>query len=249
MKQREVHVGCSGWQYRDWRGPMYPPGLPTTRWLARYAEVFDTVEVNSTFYRLASRDAVARWVEQTPPHFVFAAKASRYLIHMKKLRDIEDGIARFYERIEPLVEAGRLGPVLWQLPAWFTRDDDRLAGALAGLPPGRHAWEFRDPSWFCAEVYALLRAHGCALAYGDAPKREFQRHVRTTDWGFVRFHHGRRGRRGNYSKRELDAWADRLTQWRRDEELWIYFNNDWSAYAVRNALYLRMALQRRAAGA
>lgn len=249
MKQREVHVGCSGWQYRDWRGPMYPPGLPTTRWLARYAEVFDTVEVNSTFYRLASRDAVARWVEQTPPHFVFAAKASRYLIHMKKLRDIEDGIARFYERIEPLVEAGRLGPVLWQLPAWFTRDDDRLAGALAALPPGRHAWEFRDPSWFCAEVYALLRAHGCALAYGDAPERGFQRHVRTTDWGFVRFHHGQRGRRGNYSKRELDAWAERLTQWRRDEELWIYFNNDWSAYAVRNAVYLRKALQRRAAGA
>src|ERR687895_17790 len=99
---RPVRVGCSGWQYRDWRGRLYPEGLATTRWLARYAEEFDTVEVNSTFYRLASRDAVARWVEETPPGFVFAAKASRYLTHVRRLREIEQGIARYYERIEPL---------------------------------------------------------------------------------------------------------------------------------------------------
>jgi uncharacterized protein YecE (DUF72 family) len=206
--------------------------------------VFDTVEVNSTFYRLASRDAVARWVELTPPGFVFAAKASRYLIHMKKLRDIAPGIERFYERIAPLLDAGRLGPVLWQLPEWFGRDDDRLADALALLPPGRHAWEFRHASWFCDEVYALLREHGCALAYGDAPTRPFQEHVRTTDWGFVRFHYGHRGRGGNYSVTELVDWAARLSRWRRDEELWIYFNNDWSAYAIRNALRLRRELER-----
>jgi uncharacterized protein YecE (DUF72 family) len=234
------HVGCSGWNYRDWRGPIYPPGLPPGRWLERYAELFDTVEVNSTFYRLASRDAVARWTEQTPPGFVFAAKASRYLIHMKKLRDIDQGIERFYERIEPLLESGKLGPVLWQLPEWFRRDDDRLADALGRLPPGRHCWEFRDASWFVPEVYDLLRAYGCALAYGDEPKRTFQRWVATTDWGFVRFHYGARGRRGNYSDSELAEWAGRLREWGSEVgELFVYFNNDWEAFAVRNALSLR----------
>ncbi|MEA2390425.1 MAG: hypothetical protein QOK31_534 [Solirubrobacteraceae bacterium] len=237
-----MHVGCSGWQYDDWRGVLYPPGLPQRRWLERYAEVFDTVEVNSTFYRLASRDAVARWVQQTPPGFVFAAKASRYLIHMKKLRDLDQGIVRFYERIEPLLDAGRLGPVLWQLPGWFARDDDRLAEALDALPPGRHAWEFRHESWFCEEVYALLRAHGCALAYGDDARRPLPAQVPTAEWGFVRFHYGTRGRGGNYSERELTEWAARLREWRADRELWIYFNNDWNAYAIRNALRLRELL-------
>jgi uncharacterized protein YecE (DUF72 family) len=236
---RPVHIGCSGWQYADWRGELYPPGLPQRRWLERYAEVFDTVEVNSTFYRLASRDAVARWVEQTPPEFVFAAKASRYLIHMKKLRDLGQGIERFYERIEPLVEAGRLGPVLWQLPAWFTRDDKRLAEALGGLPPGRHVWEFRDESWFCEEVYGLLRAHGCALACGDDARRPLTEPPPTTDWAFVRFHYGARGRGGNYSDAELAEWAARLRRWRADQELWVYFNNDWNAFAIKNALKLR----------
>jgi uncharacterized protein YecE (DUF72 family) len=239
---RPVRVGCSGWNYADWRGDPYPPGLPPARWLERYAELFDTVEVNSTFYRLARADAVARWVAQTPPHFTFAAKASRYLIHMKKLTGIEEGIERFYAGIEPLVRAGRLGPVLWQLPAWFRRDDDRLAGALELLPPGRHAWEFRDASWFAEPVYALLRAHHCALAYGDDPSRPFQRHVATTGWGFVRLHRGRRGRRGNYSEAELRAWAGRLAGWRRDQELYVYFNNDWEGFAVRNALRLRALL-------
>jgi uncharacterized protein YecE (DUF72 family) len=242
-------VGCSGWQYRDWRGVLYPPGLPQRRWLERYAEVFDTVEVNSTFYRLARPAAVARWVGQTPPGFTFAVKASRYLTHMRKLTGIEQGIGRFYAGIAPLVESGRLGPVLWQLPDWFARDLERLAAALASLPAGRHAWEFRHPSWFCPPVYDLLRAHGCALAYGDAPQRPFQRHVATTDWTFVRFHHGARGRHGNYSDTELAEWADRLSEWRRSLDLWVYFNNDWQGYAVRNALRLRRELERRAGGA
>ncbi len=121
-----VRVGCSGWQYKDWRGRLYPEGLATSRWLARYAEEFDTVEVNSTFYRLASRDAVARWVEQTPDGFVFAAKASRYLTHTRRLRDIEQGIHRYYERIMPLVESGKLGPIVWQFPAELQARGDAL---------------------------------------------------------------------------------------------------------------------------
>ena len=243
---KDVRIGCSGWQYRDWRGPLYPPGLPQRRWLERYAEEFDTVEVNSTFYRLARAEAVARWVEQTPPNFVFAVKASRYLIHMRKLRELGPGLDKFYAGIAPLVEAGRLGPVLWQLPEWFKCDLGRLADAVAALPPGRHCWEFRHPSWFRDEVYALLAEHGMALAYGDAPQRPFQAHVATTDWTLVRFHFGARGRRGNYSDAELRAWSDRLTEWREREELWIYFNNDWEGFALRNARTLRRELAHRA---
>jgi uncharacterized protein YecE (DUF72 family) len=235
---RPVRIGCSGWNYDDWRGGLYPEGLGKPRWLSRYAECFDTVEVNSTFYRLASRDAVARWVEQTPPGFVFAAKASRYLTHIRRMREIEQGIERYYERIEPLVESGKLGPVVWQLPANFRRDDDVLAGALAVLPPGRHCFEFRHESWFTAPVYELLRERGAALVIGDHPKWPFQARELTTDWTLVRLHHGRRGRRGNYSPAEIDTWARRIAAWRARAEVFVYFNNDWEGFAVRNALAL-----------
>ena len=237
-----VHIGCSGWNYADWRERIYPRGLPPRRWLARYAELFDTVEVNSTFYRLASRDAVAAWVEQTPDDFVFALKASRYLTHFKRLTDMEQGVRRFYERIDPLVGTPKLGPIVWQLPENFHRDDERLASALQRLPPGRHAFEFRHASWFAPNVYALLREHGVALVIGDHPARPFQSHELTADWTFVRFHQGARGRRGNYAESELRTWQRRITQWRRRAEVYAYFNNDWEAFAVRNARRLKSML-------
>ncbi len=239
---RPVRVGCSGWQYKSWRESFYPPKLGQPRWLAHYASVFDTVEVNSTFYRLASRDAVARWVEETPDGFTFACKASRYLTHIKRLREIEQGIERYYERIEPLVESPKLGPVLWQLPPTFRRDDERLANALERLPPGRHCFEFRDESWFVPETYEILRARDAALVIGDNPSRPYQTHELTTDWTFLRLHHGSRGRNGNYSERELDEWARRIDGWRATVEVYAYFNNDWEGYAVRNGLSLREKL-------
>jgi uncharacterized protein YecE (DUF72 family) len=238
---RPVHVGCSGWNYRDWRGVLYPPGVPTSRWLERYAGVFGTVEVNNTFYRLPNRDAVARWAEQTPPGFVFAVKASRYMIHVKRLREVGERVKPFYERIEPLVEAGKLGPVVWQLPPNFRRDDERLAEALKSLPPGRHCFEFRHESWFVPEVEELLRAHQVALVIGDHPERPFQTHTFTADWTLVRFHFGRRGRRGNYSATELEEWRRRIARWRSRHEVFAYFNNDWQGHAVRNARTLARA--------
>ena len=237
-----VRIGCSGWNYADWRERVYPRGLPPRRWLGRYAELFDTVEVNSTFYRLASRDAVAAWVEQTPDDFVFALKASRYLTHFKRLTDMEQGVRRFYERIDPLVGTPKLGPIVWQLPENFHRDDERLASALQGLPPGRHAFEFRHASWFAPNVYALLREHGVALVIGDHPGRPFQSHELTADWTFIRFHQGARGRRGNYAESELRTWQRRISQWRRRAEVYAYFNNDWEAFAVRNARRLKSML-------
>ena len=155
---KPVRIGCSGWMYDDWRGGLYPERLAKRRWLEAYASAFDTVEVNSTFYRLARREAVAGWVQQTPAGFLFAVKASRYLTHIKRLVDMRDGIARFYEPLEPMQQAGRLGPVLWQLPENFHRDDQRLEGWLGLLAGGKHTIEFRHPSWFAPEVFDALRA-------------------------------------------------------------------------------------------
>jgi uncharacterized protein YecE (DUF72 family) len=235
---KQVRVGCSGWMYDDWRGRVYPEREPKRRWLEVYAELFDTVEVNSTFYRLARREAVAAWVEQTPAGFLFAVKASRYLTHVKRLVDIRPGIDRFYEPLEPLVESGRLGPVLWQLPENFHRDDARLEGWLDGLPSGRHTIEFRHPSWFAPEVMEALRARSVALTIGDHPARPFQSHELTADWTFVRFHHGSRGRGGNYSASEIAEWAERIRRWRRRADVYAYFNNDWKAFAPANARLL-----------
>ena len=239
---RPVRIGCSGWNYDDWRGRLYPEGLGKARWLGRYAECFDTVEVNSTFYRLASRHAAGRWVEQTPEDFVFALKASRYLTHIRRLREIDQGIERYYERIEPLVASGKLGPVVWQLPANFKRDDDVLAGALSRMPAGRHCFEFRHESWFAQPVYDRLSAHRVALVIGDHPKWPFQTRKLTTDWTLVRLHHGRRGRRGNYSAAEIDTWARRIAAWRARADVYVYFNNDWEGFAVENALALKRRL-------
>jgi uncharacterized protein YecE (DUF72 family) len=232
---KSVRIGCSGWQYDDWRGRLYPGREPKRRWLELYAQQFDTVEVNSTFYRLARRDAVAGWVARTPEDFLFAVKASRYLTHIRRLVGIEDGIDRFYEPLEPLISAGRLGPVLWQLPESFRRDDERLHGWLAVLPAGLHTIEFRHASWFVREVMDALRAHNVALTIGDHPSRPFQWDEATADWRFIRFHYGSRGRGGNYSATELGQWADRIRRWRRRETVYAYFNNDWNGYAPANA--------------
>jgi uncharacterized protein YecE (DUF72 family) len=229
--------------YDDWRGRLYPEREPKRRWLELYAARFDTVEVNATFYRLQRREAVAAWLAQTPPGFTFAVKASRYLTHIKRLVDIGEGIRRFCAPLEPLLEAGRLGPVLWQLPENFQRDDSRLEGWFEQLPAGMHTIEFRHQSWFVPEVVSALRAHSVALTIGDHPKRPFQCYDATAPWRFVRFHYGSRGRDGNYSQAELREWARRIARWRETHEVFAYFNNDWRGFAPANAAALRHALQ------
>ena len=240
---KPVHIGCAGWNYRDWRGRIYPEDLPARRWLERYAELYDTVEVNNTFYRLPSHSTVQGWVDQTPPGFILAVKASRYLTHVKRLREMRRGVGRFLGAIKPLAGSPKLGPILWQLPANFRRDDERLGEALAQLPKGRHCVEFRHASWFVPEVYDLLRRHGTALVISDDPERPFQSHEITTSWTYIRFHRGNRGRRGNYSERELEEWKGRIAGWREEVEVFAYFNNDWEAFAPRNALWMAERLR------
>ncbi len=231
-----IIVGCSGWSYPHWRGHVYPRDAPATRWLELYAATFDVVEVNATFYRLPTRRAVEQWARVTPDDFVFAVKASRYLTHVKRLRELPQGLRRLRERIAPLEMAGKLGPVLWQLPPNFERDDERLAAALAELGAGRHAFEFRHPSWFTEEVEALLRAHDVAFVVADSRRHPLPVPGRTASWTYLRFHDGR-GRDGNYSERQLAEWASGLRRGRGGG--YVFFNNDWEGFAVANALRLR----------
>jgi uncharacterized protein YecE (DUF72 family) len=239
---RRTLIGCSGWNYRHWRdGVFYPDALPAGRWLGHYASQFDTVELNTTFYRLPSTRAAERWAAETAEGFTFAVKVSRFATHVQRLRTAGRDLETLLGRIEPLMSAGKLGPLLWQLPPTFHRDDERLARALGELPTSlRHAFEFRHRSWFAPEVMKLLEAHDVALVIADRPEIVgFQTHDLTADFVFVRFHHGSRGRRGNYSSTELDDWAGRIRGWSSDRDVYAYFNNDWEGFAPANAAALR----------
>jgi uncharacterized protein YecE (DUF72 family) len=163
---------------------------------------------------------------------------------MKRLLDRERGLQRFYDSIAPLVGSPKLGPVLWQLPPNFKRDDERLDAWLEALPPGRHAVEFRDQSWFDPEVYGILHAHGAALVVADDGRRDDLDvpQVVTAEWSFVRWHYGRRGRRGNYAESELREWAARVRDLASHGEVDAYFNNDWEGFAVANGVRLKRLL-------
>lgn len=236
---RALRIGCCGWSYREWRGVLYPARLPASRWLERYSTRFDTVEVNATFYRLPETATVGDWAAQVPEGFLFAVKASRYLTHVQRLHRFGSGLMRFWERLEPLREAGKLGPVLWQLPERFERDSATLAEALALLPPAQHCFEFRHPSWFSPEIYSLLERHGASLVLADDPRRGLPRVAPVGPIAYLRLHYGSRGRGGNYSDRELATWRRRIAAWRARRDVFAYLNNDWRGFAPRNALSLR----------
>jgi uncharacterized protein YecE (DUF72 family) len=231
-----IRIGCSGWSYEHWRGVFYPQSGSSARWLEIYAQSFDTVEINATFYRLPAVKTVEGWAKRTPDDFLFALKASRYLTHVKRLRDIVEGVKRMDACVEPLRQASKLGPMLWQLPPHLSRDDDLLQTALEALTPGSHAFEFRDSSWFAEDVYELLRRHGAALVVADRAPGSPSPWVDTADWSYLRFHSGR-ARDGDYSARELRAWAKRLTC--QTGAVFAYFNNDWQGFAIANAQTLR----------
>lgn len=235
-----IHVGTSGWQYRDWRGVLYPEGLAQPRWLGRYAKEFSVVEVNNSFYRLPELATFERWRSETPPGFTFVVKASRYLTHLKRLKDAEDGVRLFVERARGL--GPKLGPVLFQLPPRFPVDVERLRAFLAWLPGDlRAAWEFRDPSWVADDVLTLLDQTGCAFVLPDRPGFRGPLLV-TGGWSYVRFHQGSHVG-PDYRRDKLRRWAERIaTLPARD--VWVFFNNDPTGAAVRDARFLRDVLGR-----
>jgi len=235
---QRIHVGCSGWQYPAWRGRFYPVGLPTSRWLDFYCGQFNTVELNSTFYRMPSESTAAEWARGTPPEFVVAVKGSRYVTHVRRLNDVAGPVSDFVARISPL--GTKLGPVLWQLPPGLARDDERLKRFLEVLPrSARHAVEFRHQSWWHEDVYALLREHAIALCLIDWPGFRSPV-VATTDFIYLRFHGSGTLYGGLYGDDSLAWWAEAATTIATNPRtVYAYFNNDANACAVRNALTFR----------
>jgi uncharacterized protein YecE (DUF72 family) len=232
-----ARVGCSGWQYAHWRGDFYPAGLPQSQWLNYYAERFDTVEINNTFYRLPEAATFAAWKRRAPRGFVYAVKASRYLTHMKKLKDPDEPLRRFFTRARHLQSA--LGPVLYQLPPRWPLNLERLESFLRALPRGRRqAIEFREPSWYTNEVFARLERHNVALCLHDMAGSASERRA-IGPFVYVRFH-GVQKYSGRYSDRALDDWAEWLAA-RSHERLpvYAYFNNDTGGHAPRDAVRLR----------
>jgi uncharacterized protein YecE (DUF72 family) len=256
-RRRELRVGCSGWQYKHWRGDFYPAELTQARWFARYADAFDTVEINNSFYRLPSAETFAKWSAQAPASFLYAVKASRFLTHMKKLKDPEEPLALFFDHARHL---GRhLGPVLYQLPPHWPINLERLEHflralrdvrlSLAGeegrrLSRARDAIEFREPSWYDARVYALLDAYKVALCLHDMEGSASDRRV-VGPFVYVRFH-GSTKYAGRYGDERLDEWADWLAARAADGlDVFAYFNNDVGGHAPRDAVRLRERLHAR----
>jgi uncharacterized protein YecE (DUF72 family) len=237
----EIRIGTSGWLYRPWRGPFYPPKLAQARWLEHYASRFDTAEINGTFYRLPTQATVARWREATPPGFLFSWKASRFITHMKRLRDPEDSLHRIFAPMEAL--GSKLGPALFQLPPQMRPDLARLTDFLALLPPERrHVIEFRDPAWYADPVFAKLAEHQVALCVSDhhhAPAPW----IATAPFAYVRGH-GPGGRYvGAYSDGTLRAWAVKIAGWRAEgRDVFTYFDNDVGCAAPEDARRLKRLL-------
>jgi uncharacterized protein YecE (DUF72 family) len=229
-------VGCSGWQYKDWRGIVYPEKLPQREWFAYYATLFDTVEINNTFYRLPPPETVEAWARQAPPGFVYAIKLGQFGSHRMKLKDAASWMPNHLDRAERLGPS--LGPTLVQLPPRWKRNTERLDEFLSVCPKTmRWAVELRDPTWLHDDTYEVLRAHGAALCHHDL--LDDHPWVRTTDWVYQRFHGPNAVRapyQGSYPDTALDAAADRLGAVLADGgDVYAYFNNDWHGNAVKDA--------------
>jgi len=239
-----LRIGTSGWQYRDWRGVLYPAKCPTTRWLGEYAQTFDTVENNNAFYRLPESDTFVKWRDATPPGFLMAVKASRFLTHIKRLRDPAEPVERLVQRVDAL--GNRLGPVLLQLPPTLRADQDLLAATLREFPDRiRLAVEFRHDSWWTDETRHTLEKHAAACVWADRGSRRLTPLWRTADWGYLRLHEGRARPRPRYGRRALQSWVRRVQEAFSDaRETFVYFNNDLGGAAVRDA-QLFDALQKR----
>jgi uncharacterized protein YecE (DUF72 family) len=233
-----VYVGTSGWQYSHWRGIFYPGKLPQKDWFAYYAGRFQTVEVNNTFYRLPKAEVFQHWAEGSPPDFRFALKFSRYLTHIKRLREPSEPVERFLQAARPL--GAKAGPLLLQLPPSFEIDLDRLDATLSAFPSHvKVAVEFRDDSWYAEEVRDVLVRHRAALCLADREEELVTPAWGTTNWGYVRFHWGKGRPDSGYRPPALRAWAERIAAlWKPEQDVFVYFNNDASACAIRDAARL-----------
>ncbi|MBO0860514.1 MAG: DUF72 domain-containing protein [Chloracidobacterium sp.] len=237
MKKGKIHIGCSGWNYDDWRGRFYPKDTPKKRWFEFYAETFDTVEINNTFYQLPGAQTFKAWRSQAPDGFVYAVKASRYLTHLKRLKDAKAPLKKFLSRTRLLRE--RLGPILYQLPPRWRLNMQRLESFLDLLPEDiMHVFEFRDQSWMTDEVFQILEERGVSFCAHDMPGLDVPR-LAIGPIAYVRFHGATAKYRGGYPGPTLRSWGRWMEQQLRSgKNLYVYFNNDTEAHAPHDALKL-----------
>ncbi len=242
---KTVKVGCSGWSYNHWVGVFYPEKTEKKNFLSFYSKFFDTVEVNSTFYHLPFTGYVKGWVRKVPKGFLFSVKLNKKITHVKKLVDASKNCELFLERIKPLKENNCLGPILVQLPPSLHRDTDLLENFFTQLPLNKYRFtvEFRHKSWFHHETFNILRKLGVAFCIISAPR--FPEIVEvTTDFTYIRFHGKERWYSYNYTEKELRLWGSRIKEM-DVEEVFVYFNNDFNGYAVKNALELKKIMKER----
>jgi uncharacterized protein YecE (DUF72 family) len=237
----DIRIGTSGWHYSHWSGPFYPAELPKNKWLEFYSRHFDTVEINNTFYHQPKLQTFKNWQKQAPKNFLFTVKANRFITHIKRLKDVEEPLERFFTGAQLLKK--NLGPILYQLPPSMHKDLDRLKAFLPILPEGRIAvLEFRHDSWYCEDTYKLLDKFNTGFCIHDLIGKESPRIV-TGNVAYIRFH-GTQGRySGSYSKTQLRAWAKWLKeQTSRVQSIYAYFNNDVAGHAIKNAKTLKEQL-------
>jgi uncharacterized protein YecE (DUF72 family) len=244
----EIRIGCSGWHYKHWIGRFYPAKTPASKMLEFYLQHFDSVELNNSFYKLPDPKTFDCWRRATPRDFRFAVKASRFITHNKKLKDPQNALENFLPRAESL--GRKLGPILFQLPPRWRINLPRLEDFLSVLPrEHRYTVEFREPSWETAETYAVLRKHNVAYCIYQLAGYHTPVHV-TADWTYIRLH-GPTDKKyqGSYSSSELKAWSRRILDWSRDlKAIYVYFDNDDSAFAAENALTLKQMVDGEIAG-
>jgi uncharacterized protein YecE (DUF72 family) len=234
----EVRIGTSGWHYNHWRGPFYDPATSGDQMLPFYIRHFDNVEINNSFYRLPGEETLEMWRKSTPPNFVFAMKASRFITHNKKLGDPQSALEKFMPRAEIL--GRKLGPILFQLPPRWHVNPERLESFLKMLPKRhRYAFEMRDATWHIQPIYDLLHAHSAAFCIYELAG--FQSPIEiTADFAYIRLHGPAGPYQGSYSPESLRTWAKRIHAWRKDlKRVYVYFDNDQEAFAVNNALELK----------
>ena len=234
----DIRIGTSGWHYAHWEGLFYPPRLPKSKWFEHYAEHFDTVEINNTFYQLPKEETFKNWHKQAPKNFLYTVKANRYITHIKRLKAPQESLERFFERARLLKK--NLGPVLYQLPPNFHKNLDRLGNFIKFLPEDQTAvFEFRHESWFSEDTYKLLSKFNAGFCIHDMPGMKVPRVV-TADIIYIRFHGPTGKYQGNYSKAALQNWAKWLKEHTKQaHSIYAYFNNDIHAYAIRNAKILK----------
>lgn len=242
MTQGKLHIGTSGWNYDHWKGPFYPEELPASQMLDHYTMHFKSVELNNSFYHLPKRATLEKWRELTPVGFVFSVKASRYITHMKKLKDPEASVKKFFERITALDD--KLGPILFQLPPHWQFNQQRLQQFLECLSQDfRYTFEFRDPSWINDETFERLARFDAAFCIYELDGHLSPKEI-TTDFIYIRLHGPDGPYQGNYDDQTLSGWSGAISAWARQGlSIYCYFDNDEAGYAPQNALRLQSMLR------